>query len=132
MHIKVSENDFFLSKVQIDESTGCWVWIGTRRKKHQLYGSFKYGGKQEQAHRAALRLFKGIQAGDGIVRHRCKNAACVNPDHLEIGTDFDNAQDRTTHWTLFKSMHPELVAELDECKRRVRNAYDAFVVDVSG
>jgi len=29
-----------------------------------------------------------------IIRHQCKYRDCVNPDHLKIGTDLNNAQDR--------------------------------------
>jgi hypothetical protein len=28
-----------------------------------------------------------------IVRHKCDNPACINPDHLEIGTAYDNVHD---------------------------------------
>ena len=28
-----------------------------------------------------------------VVRHRCNDKLCVNPDHLEIGTKWANLQD---------------------------------------
>jgi hypothetical protein len=29
-----------------------------------------------------------------IVRHKCDNRACINPEHLELGTYKDNVQDQ--------------------------------------
>jgi hypothetical protein len=28
-----------------------------------------------------------------LIRHKCDNPKCINPDHLETGTDYDNVQD---------------------------------------
>jgi len=28
------------------------------------------------------------------VRHKCDNPHCINPEHLEIGSSYDNIQDR--------------------------------------
>ena len=30
---------------------------------------------------------------EDVVRHRCNNGLCINPDHLEIGTRADNKRD---------------------------------------
>lgn len=34
---------------------------------------------------------------DMVVRHRCANRLCVNPDHLELGTQLDNWLDHLDH-----------------------------------
>ncbi len=31
-----------------------------------------------------------------VVRHKCDNHHCVNPEHMESGTPFDNVQDRVS------------------------------------
>ena len=30
---------------------------------------------------------------DDVVRHKCHNGLCINPDHLEIGSRGDNKHD---------------------------------------
>jgi HNH endonuclease len=30
---------------------------------------------------------------DDVVRHRCNNRLCINPEHLEIGSRGENLQD---------------------------------------
>ncbi len=60
------------------------------------YGNFGFLGHSTTAHRAAWQLANGKDIPDQlIVRHQCvpKNKLCVNPDHLILGTDKDNARD---------------------------------------
>jgi hypothetical protein len=48
---------------------------------------------EERAHRFAYRKTKGPIPTGMLVRHRCGNKLCVNPAHLAVGTDADNAAD---------------------------------------
>lgn len=46
-----------------------------------------------KAHRIAWALHNGADPTGLVVRHKCDNRACVNPEHLEIGSQSDNVRD---------------------------------------
>jgi hypothetical protein len=84
----------FLNKVAADPATGCINWTGA--KARDGYGQFGIGSKKvHRAHRVAYELKHGPIAPGQIVRHRCHNRQCVNPEHLETGTHQDNMDDMT-------------------------------------
>lgn len=75
----------FFSKIQFDENTSCWNWIGYKDKNS--YGQFRIKkGKMSSSHRFSYELFKGDIPKDLTLDHLCRNPPCANPEHLEAVT----------------------------------------------
>ena len=87
----------FLAKVNKDTTTGCWEWTGyTNRKGGYGHISKNVGYKKQKnvkAHRLSYELYNG-PIGLLHVLHTCDNPKCVNPEHLFLGTNRDNMQDK--------------------------------------
>ncbi len=54
----------------------------------------RFRGGQVAAYRFIFCVLNGVAAGyDDVIRHRCNNKRCINPDHLEVGSRGDNLLD---------------------------------------
>lgn len=86
-HDTLSEH--FWARVQKTDS--CWLWTKTIDKKG--YGEVHHT-KRTFAHRVSWMLHFGEIPKGLFVCHHCDVRNCVRPDHLFIGTNYMNVQDR--------------------------------------
>ena len=81
---------------------GCWEWRGNRNWCG--YGTMSLARKgidRARAHRLMYERFVGPIPEGHVIRHKCDNPPCVNPNHLESGTQSENVWDmvhRGRHW----------------------------------
>ncbi|WP_221885021.1 HNH endonuclease signature motif containing protein [Variovorax sp. DXTD-1] len=111
---------------KVDPNTGCVEWQGA---KSHGYGVLGCGDKLVLAHRLSYSLRHGPVPADLVVRHRCDNPACVNVEHLEIGTHKDNADDKVERGRSLKGEHcpsAKLIAEQVASIRRDTRTHRAI------
>lgn len=81
-----------LSDMLQETESGCWEFVGCRNIKG--YGKINIGGMGRLAHRVCWELHFGPIPIGMHVLHECDNPPCCNPNHLKLGNDQDNCDDK--------------------------------------
>lgn len=78
-----------------EPNSGCHIWIEScYESRGDMRARFFNGEKWVIASRHVWQTQIGIIPEGMCVLHHCDNSLCVNTDHLYLGSDWDNAQDR--------------------------------------
>jgi hypothetical protein len=80
----------FWKKVDKKSDEECWNWLGACGN----YGHLTVQNKQISSHRFSYLINVGDIPDGMFICHKCDNHFCVNPNHLFIGTQKDNMQDK--------------------------------------
>lgn len=76
----------------VNKTKRCWNWNGGLFPNG--YGQFRVGNNKVKTHRFSWIINGGFIPEGYCILHKCDNARCVNPSHLFLGTNKDNALDR--------------------------------------
>ncbi len=93
-----SELERFEAKYVPTSDCGCWLWdaaVNWAGYGVLMTGSRKTSRRMTLAHRLSYEHHVGPIPDGLCVLHRCDVPACVNPDHLWVGTQGDNMADKT-------------------------------------
>ena len=96
-------------------TNNCINWTGAKNKAG--YGITWFQNKWTYAHRAVANAIKGQ-----VVRHKCDNPSCVNPEHLGVGTAKENSEDMVNKGRQVKGTQSHLAKLNEDTVQMIRMA----------
>lgn len=126
--IKPSVFERLWKRVVVGPRDACWEWQGSRT----VFGHGRIGmtdlrdGKwrAEYTHRLAFIDSRSADIPAGmVIMHTCDNPPCCNPEHLRLGTQAENCQDRERKGRRQHAQSNRALQFSDEQQRRIVELY---------
>lgn len=115
--------EYFWNKAE--QQGDCLIWTAAKRNG---YGRVILNGKGYYTHRLAYELHNKVKLSRSqIIRHwKCNNKLCIKPNHLKLGTQKQNIEDKKKFGTQsYGETHP--VAKTKEFQ--ILNARKRYWID---
>ena len=108
----------------VDKTLSCWLWTGY---KINGYGKILVGTRygHQFAHRVSWEIHHSKIPDGMLVCHACDTPACVNPDHLFLGTQKDNLKDMSVKGRSLRGEKSKLAILTEEEVREIRKNWPA-------
>jgi hypothetical protein len=107
---------------------GCWVWMGSTQVRG--YGEIISNNRKHLAHRASYEAFVGKIPKGMYVCHACDNVACVNPNHLFLGTQKQNLQDMANKGRSTRGVKNPMAKLTEEQVKEIKRGFAVGKTDV--
>lgn len=106
--------------------SGCFECT-THKKLSTGYYLMMYNHKRTSLHRYVYEEMFGEIPEGMVVRHKCDNRGCINPEHLELGTHKDNSRDMIERGGSLKgTKNPNAILTEEDVKEIRRLAFMGF------
>jgi hypothetical protein len=118
------------------DDAGHLIWTrstNNRDRRGGGYGNVWFNGRQWQTHRLAYALVNGPTPRGKVIRHMCGNSLCSRPDHLALGSQWENLHDyfaKEGQWTAAK-LTPQQVSEIRHSTESSKSLAARFCVSPS-
>ena len=116
------------AKVLRIPEAGCWVWMGSTQVRG--YGEIISNNRKHLAHRASYEAFVGKIPKGMYVCHACDNVACVNPNHLFLGTQKQNLQDMANKGRSTRGVKNPMAKLTEEQVKEIKQGFAAAKTDM--